>query len=165
MLGFDQPSLVQYTTAAAVEGRKARKVRPRTLVYGGLLVVIAVAFVSLLEGRHPTQAFVGRAPGTLFQIDPDGWVRNTYLVRITNNRVAAGSKGDVFALTVDGIDRTEVLTVPVTVPVHETATVPLVVRVRPEAGLPSTVPLTIHVTSAFDDVSVEATFKAPRGST
>src|SRR6185436_16030721 len=47
---------------------------------GSLLALLATGFVLSLHERHETQAFFDRAPGTLFQIDADGHVRNTYLL-------------------------------------------------------------------------------------
>ena len=158
---FDQPSLVQYTTIAETEGRKARTIRPRTVAYASLLALLGTAFVGGLHERHETQAFLDRAPGTLFQIDPDGRIRNTYLLKITNNHPSGDD--DTYALRVEGLPGAEVIAPPIVVAPRSTATVPLVIRVPTQSIPRATVPLTVHLTTHDDDVILDATFKQPGG--
>ena len=88
---FGQASLIRYTTQAAEEGRQAKALRPRTLAYSAILAVLITTFVVGLATRTPLQAHLQRLPGTLYQIDEDGWTRNTYLLQLAQN---AGSEGD-----------------------------------------------------------------------
>ncbi|HEX6558336.1 MAG TPA: cytochrome c oxidase accessory protein CcoG, partial [Longimicrobiales bacterium] len=94
-------TLIAYTTTAAQQGEPHRRLRARTIVYGGLLSGIAAAAVFLLLARVPFEASVARIPGSLYTIDPDGYVRNTYLLRIANN--AAAARPVTFAVTADGL--------------------------------------------------------------
>jgi hypothetical protein len=81
---------VSYGTVA-----EARPGRPGgcagTVAYATLLTGIAAAWTTLVLTRTPFEANVSRAPGTLFTLDEDGYVRNTYILRITNNDAAAGA--------------------------------------------------------------------------
>jgi polyferredoxin len=151
-------SLIRYSALAQQQGRTARRVRPRTVVYATLLTGIAAAFIAVVAMRAPFEASVGRVPGSLFTMDADGWVRNTYLLRITNN--APSAERLPFDVSVQGLDGAEVLAQPVTLGTTESATLPLVVRVPPSRELARTVPIHVLVASPAGRVELEATFKS-----
>ena len=157
MSRFDQPTLVRYSSIAADVGKVARPFRPRTLVYGGLLTTLTAAALVLLLGRVPFEASVNRAPGSLFTIDADGWVRNTFLLKVTNNEAASGPIA--YRIIVDGLEGAE-LTVPeVAVGPEESKTVPLVVRLPAGDALARTIPFTVRIESPGGDLLLPTTFK------
>ncbi|MCG6957526.1 MAG: cytochrome c oxidase accessory protein CcoG [Gemmatimonadetes bacterium] len=154
---FEQPTLVRYSSIAVDEGRNPRPFRPRTLVYGGLLTALTAASVVLLLGRVPFEATVNRAPGSLFTVDADGYVRNTYLVKITNN---AESSGPVpYRVAVQGLEGAEVVIPEVTLAPEESRTVPMVVRLRNGSSLKRTIPFTVKVDSPSAELLLPMTFK------
>ncbi|MFQ5536884.1 MAG: cytochrome c oxidase accessory protein CcoG [Gemmatimonadota bacterium] len=158
MSRFDQPTLVRYSAIAVDEGRKPRKFRPRTLVYGGLLTTLAAAAVVLLISRVPFEATVNRAPGSLFQMDADGYVRNTYLLKVTNKEPV--SEPVVYSVSLEGLDAAELLTTEISVMPEESVTVPLIVRVPTTRELSRTVPIRVHVRSERGgEVLLPTTFK------
>jgi cytochrome c oxidase accessory protein FixG len=157
MSRFEQPTLVRYSSIAVDEGRTPRTFRPRTLVYGGLLTTLTAAAVVLLLGRVPFEASVNRAPGSLFQTDADGFVRNTYLLKITNNEPSP--EPVAYEVRVDGIEGAQVLTSEISVASEGTATVPLVVRAPLADELARTVPLRVRITSADGELLLPTTFK------
>jgi cytochrome c oxidase accessory protein FixG len=150
-------SLVRYTTLAEQQGRAFRRVRPRTVVYATLLSGIAAAFIAVVNARAPFEATVSRVPGSLFTVDADGWVRNTYLLQITNNEPTPEPLP--FDVRVEGIEGAEVVAQPVALGTTESATLPLVVRVPPSGELARTIPIHVLVTSPVGRVQLEATFK------
>lgn len=152
-----QESLVRYTTIAQQRGEERRFFRPRTAAYGVLLSVILVTFVGLSLSRHSFEATVNRAPGTLFQIDDDGWTRNTFLLHVSNN---AGTEPLEATVTLAGIDGAELIVPPITVKPAHHVNVPLVVRVPPGAELSRTMPLTVQITTDSDVRNVSTTFKS-----
>ena len=154
---LEHEPLIQYTTVAAEQGKKTRLLRPRTVAYGAILSLIATFFLVKINNRHDIEVAVNRAPGTLFTVDEDGWVRNTYLLEVHNNHGVSG-KAD-FTVAVVGIPGAEVIVPPVQLDSDETLRVPLVVRVPPNAGLSRTAPLQVMVSSPFDAVIVNTTFK------
>jgi hypothetical protein len=81
---------------------------------------------TLLATRVPFDASVARAPGSLYTLDDDGFVRNTYLLRISNNLTGAPV---AFTVEVDGLDGAEVTMAPLELASTEGRVVPLVVRV------------------------------------
>jgi cytochrome c oxidase accessory protein FixG len=151
------PTLVRYTTIATDAGKKARIARPRTFVYGGLLATIAIAFVALLGQRHDIQANIGRAPGSLFTVDPDGFVRNTYLLRITNRDMEVDT--DQYHVTFDGLPAdAQAIVSAFEVKASESAVVPVIIRLPEGTAKGRTLYFDVIVSSHDDRVVLDATF-------
>jgi cytochrome c oxidase accessory protein FixG len=150
-------TLVEYTSLAEQEGRTVRRFRPRTVVYGGLLVALAAFGLTLMAQRVPFEATVNRVPGSLFTIDPDGFIRNTYLVKITNNK--AGDIPVDFQVSVQGIPGAEVLAQDVRLAASETRTLPLIVRVPQDRELGRTTSIEVLVLSPDGEIGIPTTFK------
>jgi cytochrome c oxidase accessory protein FixG len=154
---LDRPSLVNYTTIALQEGRPQKTVRPRVVVYGTLVTGLAAAILSMMVLHNPLDISLQRAPGTFYQLDDDGRVRNTYLLRIVNN--APGEPRD-FSLDVSGLPGAEVEVPAIRLASEEARTVPLVVRVDRSLGA-TTVPIAVTIRGGQRDHTVNTTFKAP----
>ena len=151
-------TLVAYNTIAAAEGRAVRTLRPRTVVYGLFMAsLVAMAFVGIVT-RTPFEATVNRAPGSLFTVDADGFVRNTFLLSLTNNDPALSEQP--YHVTVEGLPGAEVLVEDVRLRSTESRVVPLIVRVPQQERLARTVPLYVHVQSTGARVVLETTFKS-----
>lgn len=150
-------TLIAYGSIAESQGRTVRRLRPRTVVYGSLLTGIAAAAVVLLVKRVPIEAQVGRLPGSLFTLDADGFVRNTFMLHITNNR--AGRSPVPYTVEVEGLTGAQVIAQPVSLGAAQSSTMPLVVRVPEDKHLPRTMPIRVVVRSPTDAVRLDATFK------
>ncbi len=151
-------TLVEYTSMAEQSGRTVRRLRPRTVVYGGLLVALAAFGFTLASQRIPFEATVNRVPGTLFTVDPDGFIRNTFLVQITNNK--PGEEPVDFQVVVEGIPGAEVIFQDVRLASTEARTLPLIVRVPPDQGIGRTTSLLVRVTTPDGEIVIPTTFKA-----
>jgi cytochrome c oxidase accessory protein FixG len=150
-------TLVRYSSIAADEGRRARPFRPRTLVYGGLLTSLATAATILLLARVPFEATVNRAPGSSFTVDADGYVRNTYLLKITNNDATRSEVA--YDVSLDGLEHAQILTDEVVLGPTESRTVPLVIRIpHSDAAQARTLPFDVRVASEAGDLRLAATF-------
>ncbi len=156
MTPLDHPTLVRYGSIAAESGRKARTWRGRTFVYGSLLIALVVAGGVLLTNRVPFEASVNRAPGSLFTVDADGYVRNTYLLKVTNKR--PGPDPVSYVIEFEGIADAEVATPSVALRATESQTVPLVVRIPADNALSRTIPVLVRVSSAEDELVLNTTF-------
>ena len=85
MNATNQPrGLIRYTSEHALEGKKTRVVRPRTTIYGGLLVALVTLLGVGLATRGAYDVDVGRAVGAPFVELPDGQVANRLRVRVRN---------------------------------------------------------------------------------
>jgi cytochrome c oxidase accessory protein FixG len=79
------PELIGYRSLAAAEGRgRARLLRPRVLIYGGLLVAVCAAFATALMERLPFELTVAHNPTSLYETLSDGRTGNSYTLRIEN---------------------------------------------------------------------------------
>ena len=152
------PTLVGYSSVAELQtGRKPRKLRARTVAYAAMLVGLVVAGGALISGRVPFQATVNRAPGSLYTLDADGRVRNTYLLKVTSND--PHPEPVRYEVWVEGLDAAEVVTPEIYLASAESRTLPLVVRVPFAEGMDRTIPIRVHVTSPRGGVVLDATFK------
>ncbi len=161
MSRFDHPTLVRYSTEAADTGetKGLRLLRPRTLVYAGLLATLAGALVILLLTHGTIEAQVNRAAGTNFSVE-EGMVRNTFMVRVANNDPR--EQQVTYHIAVDGLPDPTVIVNPVTLGPTEARTVPLVVRI-PEASAQRSIPFKVTVSSEDESVTLTTTFAGPEG--
>jgi cytochrome c oxidase accessory protein FixG len=78
------PGLIRYATQAALDGRRTRPVRARTLIYGALLSMLIVGFGIALAGRSLLELDVLRDRNAMYRELADGTIENVYLLRISN---------------------------------------------------------------------------------
>ena len=76
--------LVRYTTQAAIEGEPTRLLRPRTVVYGTLLVLLISAFLYVATHRPLVTIDVMRDRNALYRTVADDRIENVYTVRLVN---------------------------------------------------------------------------------
>lgn len=157
MAKFDQPTLVRYSSIARDEGVPRRRFRPRTLVYGTLMTGLVAVGIVLLMARIPFEATVNRAPGSLYTVDADGFVRNTYLLQITNNE--AQSAEVLYGVRLEGLEGAQILASPLTLRAEETRTVPLIIRIRQSEITDRTIPFRVIITSPSAELQIPTTFK------
>jgi len=77
-----------------------RVFRPRVLVYSGVLVLIAGAFVTSMLLRSPFKVDVVRDRGALARLVGDGQVENVYRLQVMN----ATERAQRYRVTVEGLD-------------------------------------------------------------
>jgi cytochrome c oxidase accessory protein FixG len=152
-------SLIEWGTHASLTAPATARhwLRPRTFVYAALLTLLLGAGAVLLHRRAPFDAAVQRAPGSLFVLDNDGYVRNTYLLRVTNK--AAAEAPVAFHVRVEGLPPQDVIVQDVELATTESRTFPMVIRMKASANLPRTIPIEVHISSPSHDVELDATFK------
>lgn len=159
-LGHD--TLVRYSTIAKDEGKEQRWLRPRTMAYGALLTVLASAIVFVLGTHQPVEVMVSRAPGALFVEDADGYVRNTFMMGLTDRDAAEGTR--TYAIAVEGLpEGSHIRAQPVQLTTSQHKKVPLIVRV-PADKSQNTLPITVKVRGADLEISHDLTFKGPDAS-
>ena len=152
------PTLVAYTSVAEMEhGRKPRLLRPRSMAYAALLAGLVITGTAMVVERVPFEATINRAPGSLYTVDNDGHVRNTYLLKVTNNDPSATPV--TFRVRVEGLANAELLVAPIVLQSSESRTTPLVIRVPSTEGLDRTVPIRVYIASSGGELVREATFK------
>ena len=81
------PGLIRYDSQKAFAGGRTRWLRPRTILYGVLLVIGATVATWALSTVRPANFGITRMTGAPYIVD-DTTVRNQFLVRIVNKRNA-----------------------------------------------------------------------------
>jgi polyferredoxin len=141
---FGHESLIRYGNLARLEGRRTRMLRPRTVAYAALLTGLTAGLLALLSTRVPFDAAVARAPGSTYTVDDDGWVRNTYLLRISNN---LPGEPVAFTIGVEGLDGAQVTSPALELAATEGRLVPVVVRLPGERATSRSLPVRMRINS------------------
>jgi cytochrome c oxidase accessory protein FixG len=76
--------LIRYTTEHMLEGKPRRIVRPRTLVYAGVLAAVILGFIWGVAARASVIIEVLRDRNTLFRTIAHGAIENSYNVKLVN---------------------------------------------------------------------------------
>lgn len=150
-----QPNLINYATLSG----ERHNLRPRTLVYTSLLTVIALAFFTVLFTRSPVDGNISRVAGSTYVTDADGWIRNTYMLRLTNHE----NHAETWEVSVAGLDAAELIAPSIHLEGAGTTTVPVVVRVPPGHLSAQSVPLRVVVQAHDDVLLLNATFMSDGG--
>jgi cytochrome c oxidase accessory protein FixG len=76
--------LIRYTTQHALDHQATRVLRPRTFVYGGILLLLAAGFATALALRQPLNLDVLRDRNRLYRELDDGSIENVFTLKIAN---------------------------------------------------------------------------------
>lgn len=129
--------LIRYATENGVEqkltsGQMLRRVfRPRVLIYGSVLVAIAVAFLVSLSLRSPLKVDVVRDRASLARLVDEGRIENVYRLQVMN----ATETQQRYRVSVSGIEGAQVSgAAEVEVGPAQARWMPVAVRIPPEAA-------------------------------
>ncbi len=118
--------LIRYTTEHSLKHEKTRVLRPRTIVYATLLLVLSTGLVYSMATRTPVILDVIRDRNTLYREIADDRVENIYTLKLINQSDSPRS----FVLAVTGVDGIELDGVAEAVRVEGGGVFSLPVRVR-----------------------------------
>ncbi len=76
--------LIRYTSENALEGKPVKVLRPRVLIYTGLLWAIIAALLIAVWLRVPLKLDVLRDRNALYRESFDGLIENTYVLKVMN---------------------------------------------------------------------------------
>lgn len=100
------PGLISYTTEMRLRGKGSHLLRPKSIAYAVVLLVMTISFASLIWTRIPLQVDVIKDRGGLFQMTGLGQIENSYEVKIMN----MSDQDHRFKVTVSGIDGLKITT-------------------------------------------------------
>ena len=156
------PGLIRYSTEHAINNQfslkqmQRRVLRPRVMIYSGLLLAIILVFFGSLLMRAPLKLDVIRDRGSLGREVDDGRIENVYRLQIMNTAETAHR----FKLSVSGIETIGLATSDeVQLNGTESRAVPIRVRVAHGAGQPGSNKIFFELT-AMDDHSLHVKEKA-----
>ena len=154
--------LIRYSTENAVKGKypdqeiKKHVVRPRVLIYTGLLVLVIIAFFGGLFLRSPLKVDVIRDRGAMVRDAGGGLIENVYRLQFINTDEAPHR----FSVNVSGLDGMQVVMhQPVEVPPATTQVFPVSVKLDP-AGIESGSHVIVFHIVDLDRASVRADEKS-----
>jgi cytochrome c oxidase accessory protein FixG len=146
--------LIRYTTTNALaehltRGQMLRHVlRPRVLVYGGILGAICVALAASIALRVPLKFDVIRDRGTFARDVGDGQVENIYRLQIMNTSAAAAT----YRMQADGLPGLAVDSErEIDVPAASSRTVIVRLRAPAQSAPPGANRIALQLTSAASD--------------
>jgi len=148
--------LIRYSTERALEQHYAATgiwghvLRPRVLVYSGILAAVTVALAVAVAMRVPLKVDVIRDRGALAREVEDGLVENTYRLQVMNT----AERGQAFGISATGLPGLEIASEPTfDLPGAATRSVMVRLRARPEDIPPGSNKIVIGVKS-LDDAGV-----------
>ena len=153
------PGLIVYTTEAETRGETRSLLRPRPIVYGGLIAGLGVAAAIVLTMHLAFEAEISRSPGSTFVLDDDGTIRNTYLLSIGNNDPRPGATS--YTVSLEGLPGAVVLAPPMELTTTQDRTVPVVVRMPRDTGPARSIPFHLRISSGHEEQVLQATFMTP----
>jgi len=92
--------LIRYSTERALEHKQYHLLRPRTIVYSGILSLLVIAMISAVTLRKPVILDVIRDRNTLYRDVGRQGIENSYTVRVVNKH----NIDHDYSLSVSGID-------------------------------------------------------------
>ncbi len=153
--------LIRYSTENVMNKKVDRTgiighvIRPRILIYSGILTIITVTAGWFLFHRIPLKVDVIRDRATLARETDDGLIENVYTLRVMNT----DEKEHRYSVKIDGLDTASVSTKEVVVPSATTTEVTAEVHASPDAGKKGSNP--IHfVIQAEDNAAIQVKEKA-----
>lgn len=82
---IDKPrGLIRYSSENAIREEEQKILTPRVAGYSGILLVLLVAFITLMSLRPDTETTILREPGTLYQELPGEMYSNIYNIKVLN---------------------------------------------------------------------------------
>ncbi len=82
-MGYEQ-GLIRYATQHSIEGGETHVMRPKTYLYGSLLMALIIGFFVAVGMRNPIEMDIMRDRNRLYVETPEGLVENIYTVQIAN---------------------------------------------------------------------------------
>ena len=76
--------LVRYASETEIADKKPFQFNLRMKAYSAVLIVLVGVLGTLIALRSDTSSTLQRAPGMLFQTDPDGTITNLYFLKVLN---------------------------------------------------------------------------------
>ncbi|HRH38765.1 MAG TPA: FixG Ig-like domain-containing protein, partial [Flavobacteriales bacterium] len=85
MRGVGLPTgLIRYASEEEIAEKKPFRFNARMKAYTGVLAALVAVLITLIALRSDTDSTVLRAPGMLFQTQPDGRISNLYYLKVLN---------------------------------------------------------------------------------
>jgi polyferredoxin len=152
--------LIRYDSLAGLALQRHRIVRPRVLLYTGVLALLLGVFVIKLTARDALSITVTRMAGIPYLVQSDGLVRNVFNLTVTNTEAVTRT----VSFQVSGSDGLQLLVPgqPVAVAAGERITAEAFVMLPQQKITSAETPIAFSLISSGDSVSgARAVFLGP----
>ena len=156
-MGYPE-GLIRYTSENAMEGKSWKLLRPRVLIYTGLLTAIGAALVIAVLLRVPLKVDVLRDRNMFYRETPEGQIENTYMLKVMN----MDNETHRYVISVRGVDGLHLHTEgpDVTVAAGVVAEVPVRLQAAPHNLSQRSTPVYFRLQAADDEkLAAEQTSK------
>lgn len=92
--------LVRYTTEHSLKHQQTHVIRPRMMVYAGLLALLTLSLLVAISLRTPLELDVIRDRNALYQMNDQGLVENIYTLKLIN----MDEQEHRFRISIDGLE-------------------------------------------------------------
>lgn len=163
MVKVNQPKgLIRYASEESLAQGKPHAYTTRAKAYTVVLAVLIIIMGFLLSSRDVVQATILRAPGTIYQTQPDGMISNIYTYKLLN-KGGEDQNVELKLLRPDGEIELVGVTEPMELEVQQMLKGSLVIKVEPELLTSSRQEVILGLYSNGDLVKeVELMFRGPR---
>ncbi len=100
------PGLISYTTEKTLQGKPEHIVRPKSIAYASILLLMVSLFAYNILTRIPLELDVIKDRGALYQLTGMGQIENSYTLKIMN----MSDQAKEFQLSVAGIESMKITT-------------------------------------------------------
>ncbi len=139
-----------------------RVLRPRVLIYTGVLAVVSMGLLWSLLSRHSFRVDVVRDRGSMARVVGQGQVENVYRLQIMN----ATEHGQQYLIQVNGLDRAHIVSEAlVMVDAAASRWIPVRVQLPPDVASPGSHPINFSIVTQGimrDEVIEKSVFLVPR---
>ncbi len=97
-MGYEK-GLIRYSTQHSMEGKTTKILRPKTMLYGGLMAVLLVGFFIAVGLRTPVEMDIMRDRNHLYVENPQGLIENVYTIKVAN----MDQKKHTYRISVEGL--------------------------------------------------------------
>lgn len=144
--------LIKYTTDNLEKGKGNRVFRPKTVIYGILILLLSYGLVYSLKHRIPLEVDVIRDRNRLYTNTIDGLLENVYSIKLLN----MSQKKMTYRIRISGVEYHQLLgSEVIEVNAGEVATAPVRLQVDPMVLKSSSTKITI-IAQSIDDPTIAA---------
>jgi cytochrome c oxidase accessory protein FixG len=153
--------LIRYATEHEIQGEKTHIIRPRSVAYSFMLVVMLIILGYYLSSRVPFELDVARDRGSLYQITPNDNVQNYYTLNLIN----MSQETEEYSIQITGLN-TPITDIPKKIALHESEKLelPISIEVSPRSLTKNKTPIVFVITRLSDNKVIaeeESRFIAP----
>ena len=144
--------LISYTSEQALEGKETKLMRPKIIGYGLVLLIMLGLFIANISTLTKAEMEILRDRNSLYRENVDGFIENTYTLKVINK----STDDQVYSISFAGLkDATLIGPKQITIQSGEIFTQPISIAVDPYDIKAKKITVTIKLTNIESDEVIE----------